>query len=257
MAEKTKYVWAIAYIDRDLLKKVESDLANYDYDEVECYIPTVKLLKKKFKGKSQFEFQPLLFNYGFFKIPYELACIPDYLMTLRYRIGCIYGWVKDPSMALTTMPQLREDNTTSHEALSEAEFLDDIELSKMYKNLPQCALARESEINSLKRSESNLSIFCKEDIDRIKKGDYIILQVYPWEGIRAKILSISHKKKEVRVELDMDTTMRNVAVSFDNVFYTIYKNHNADKDPRESYIEDIKNRSKSGSIDRIIHKMSF
>ena len=257
MAEETNHVWAIAYIDRSLLKNVESDLVNYDYTEIECYIPTVKILKKKFKGKAQFEFQPLLFNYGFFKIPYELACIPDYLMTLRYRIGCIYGWVKDPSTALTTIPHLREDNESSNQALSEEEFMNDEDLSKMYKNLPQCALAKEKEIRVLKNAEDKMSIFCKEDIDRIKKGDYIILQTYPWEGIRAKILNISHKTKEVKVELDMDTAMRKVTVSFDNVFYTVYKHHDVDKDPKEGYLEDIKNRSKTGSIDRIIHKMTY
>ena len=61
--------WAIAYINRDFIDRVEIDLGKYKkYEAVKAYIPTVRILRKKFKGKDIFEHVHLLFNYGFFQI---------------------------------------------------------------------------------------------------------------------------------------------------------------------------------------------
>ena len=252
-----KYVWAIAYINRDSLHKVEEELKQYEYEFIDCYVPTVRMLKKKFKGKDQFEFLPLLFNYGFFKIPYEHACNPDWLISLRSRIECIYGWVKDPTKAISEIPHLRSDNKDSDIGRDLSDFEEESILAEYYRNLPQCALATDKEVNRLKKSSDTLSVFSEEDIDRIKEGDHIILKGYPFENIPAEVLKINKSKKFVQVRLDIESHMKTIKVSFENVFYTVYSGDNPEGNMKEQLIEDINLRNPNRSKDSIYHNIDL
>lgn len=220
MAKKDNHVWIISYINRDFISKVQDELNHYEsLQGIEVYIPTIKLLKKKAKGKNEFQELPLLFNYGFFKVRYEDATNIDFLMAMRHRISCIYAWVKDPSKAVKTRPNLNVGNTESRDAL------------------PAAAIATDKEVSRMVKACKDLSIFDKEEIDRIEIGSYITLEGYPFDGIDAKILSINHKRKEVKVELQLGELFREVRVSFENVFYTVYKGF--ENKTRERSIEDM------------------
>ena len=71
---KLDHVWVIAYINRDYVERVESDLLKHGFGSIHVYIPTVRILKKQFKNKNIYDYIPLLFNYGFFQLPYDKAC---------------------------------------------------------------------------------------------------------------------------------------------------------------------------------------
>lgn len=203
--KEVKYAWCIAYINRDFIGRVQEELNNYNYD-IETYIPTVNIIKKKFKGKDMFELVPLLFNYGFFKIKYTDACNPEFLMELRTRVTCIYGWVKDPAKGVRNI-NLRANNQEYGNAL------------------PTTALATDAEIAALVETSSTLNIYSAEELDRFKVGDYIQLKGYPFDNMPAKLLEINHHKKSIRVELQMDALVKEITVSFENVFYTVYQGH--------------------------------
>lgn len=234
MGINTKYIWCIAYINRGLINKAEEELKIYEYDDVEAYIPTVRVLKKQFKGKQMFEMVPMLFNYGFFKMPYTDACNPEFLMTLRYRISCIYGWVKDPIKTITESPRLRVDNES---------FIDAI---------PRAAIATDKEVSRLVKASQSMSIYNQEDLKQFKSGDYIKLEGYPFEGMPAEIIKINHRKGEVIVKLLIDAIVKEVTVSFENVFYTIYKNYN--ENSRESSSDEIVSKHGQGAMDHITWK---
>src|SRR5688572_29236437 len=104
------YCWLVAYIEAEYIPKVQEDLKKKkDFDEIEVYIPTVKILKKKFKGKEQFEEVPLLFNYGFFKVPRHLAVSRKFLDKMKESISCIFAWVRDPLKVISTHPKMKPD----------------------------------------------------------------------------------------------------------------------------------------------------
>lgn len=222
-------VWLIAYIHRDHIHRVEKELLEYGYKDIEAYIPTVKLLQKKFKGHNVFEFVPLLFNYGFFRIPYQKACDPDFLIKLKTRITCIYGWVKDIAKVQIN---IKEDE------------LDYI------KALPGAAIATDKEILNLQKTSKNLSIFTAEDLKRIKVGDMIVLQGYPFENVPAEIIEIDFKKAKVKVKMDIATMFKEVEVSFENVFYTIYKDYS--EEGKEKSTEEIDHRAGYGLTDNLL-----
>lgn len=226
-------VWVIAYINRDYINVANEEIEMYNYENVEAYIPTVRVLKKQFKGKNLFEFVPLLFNYGFFKIPYSDACDPEFLLTLRHRITCIYGWVKDPARAVTEF-NLMADNQDPVRAL------------------PKAAIATDGEVARLVKASKSMSIYTEKDLEQFKPGDFIKLEGYPFEGMPAQIIRINKKKGEVKVKLMIDEIVKEVTVSFENVFYTIYKNFN--ENSREASTDEMKDRLGENSIDHITFK---
>lgn len=234
-----KQVWLIAYVNRKHIEVVQSELIEYGYKEVEAYIPTIKVLRKKFKGKNCFEFIPLLFNYGFFKVPYESACNSEYLSELRQRITCIYGWVKDPIKEMQKDRHLKASNTNLSNAI------------------PRAAVATDKEIQEMVKTSGDMGIYTQEDLKRIGPGDYIKLEGYPFEGMPAEVVSINHKKGEVSVKLLIDSfiTGKEIKVSFDNVFYTVYKDYR--ENGRESSSDELNERYGANTIDYIINKRSM
>lgn len=233
--EESKQVWVVAYINREFIANVTEELHHYGYKDIEAYIPTVKVLKKQFKGKRHFELVPLLFNYGFFKMPYEKACNPEYLLELRHRIGCIYAWVKDPSRMLSdNRPGLNTKNRNFDKAI------------------PRAAIATDEEISEMAKTSKDLGIFTKDDLKQFKAGDYIKLEGYPFEGMPAEILKINHRKKEVTIRLMIEAVVQKMTVSFENVFYSIYRDYN--EKGKEQSTDEITERYGNNAIDHITFK---
>ena len=227
MPVNKEYVWVIAYINRKFVKNIENELRTYKYN-VEPYIPMIKVLKKKYKGKDIFEFVPLLMNYGFFKVSYHDACNPDFLMELRYRVSAIYGWVKDFSR-LNTDGVPKED-----------------------KALPAIALATDAEVTRLIKSTEVLNIYSKDELDRFKPGDWITLKGYPFDNMPAEIVKIKKKSQEVVVKLQMELAFKTITVSFENIFYSIYDEESI----KEDSLDDLSEAHGDYIIDKITFKNS-
>ena len=228
---ESKKIWVLAYINRDFINRAEIELERYGHNDIEAYIPTVRLLKKKFKGKNVFEFVPLLFNYGFFKIPYHKAINPDFLMELRHHITCIYAWVKDPAKIHLQSTNLKSDNSNFTDAI------------------PHIATATDKEVTRMIKASESMSIYNADDLKRFQPGDHLQLEGYPFEGMPAEIIKINHKKKEVVVKLNIEAIVREVTVSFENVFYTVYKNFN--EQLREDSSDEMIEKYGQNAIDHI------
>lgn len=228
----SKKIWVIAYINREFIDIAKEEIKRYKHDDIEVYIPTVRVLKKKFKNKNQFEFVPLLFNYGFFKIPYNKVINPEYLTELRHQITCIYGWVKDPA-------KIQPDNSSGLN-YSNSNFTD---------GLPSIAIATDDEVARLVSTSESMDIFDEKDLDRIKPGDVIKLNGYPFDDMLAEVIKINPKKREVKVSLHMDLVIKEITVSFENVYYSIYKNH--DESLSSNSTDELASRYGVGFIDTL------
>lgn len=214
MPKDEDFCWIVCYIDSGMIKYVERELSKYpEYKDVQAFIPTVKILKKTFKKENFFEEVPLLFNYGFFKVPRKQAIYKDWLDEMRKNISCIYAWVQDPQKVIVIKPRLRADGGSIRYDCDE--------------HIP-VATATSAEISHLIKSSVNIGAHSAEDLALLNVGDTIVLRGYPWEGISATLLEIDHKKKKVRVNIDIGifSQSKEVSVSFDNVFFTIYHNKN-------------------------------
>ena len=251
--KKIDYIWVVAYINRDYINSVEKDLLDRGFGSIRVFIPTVRILKKQFKNKNIYEYVPLLFNYGFFQIPYNKACDAEFLKTLREQIPAIYSWVVDPLGVLKTRPNLRVDNLGGVP-------IDDLDTNEeglkiiKHNERPKVAVATEEEIVSLIKASENMSVFSDDIIDRLEEGSFITLRGYPYDNMPAEIVSISKEKKKVKVRLLLETMIAEATVSFENIFYTVYSN--IDDNCKEVSIEDLQGRG-NHSLDKLYAKMSY
>ena len=235
---KVESVWCIAYINSKSIHLVENDLMlKKEYKEIKPYIPNVKVLKKIFKGKNEFDHVPLLFNYGFVKIPLYQAVNPEFHIELRNNINCIYSWVKDIIKIKETAVRDKEGEEILY-----------------YKPTVSVAVATNKEIENVIKSRNKLTIYSSEDLENIKKGSIITLYGYPFDDIEAKILNINHAKEEVKVRLLTFQVQREIIVSFNNVFYTIYSG-GYDEKLKEKSLDEIQEKNK-GRIDKLMYDLA-
>lgn len=200
------FSWLIAYINTSYIDRVYTDLKkNPEYRDIEVYIPTVKILKKTFKKENYFEDVPLLFNYGFFKIPRKYAVHKRFLEDLKTNVNCIFAWVNDPLKVMGKKPNLRPDNKFTW---------DDTHVP--------VATATSEEIATLVQAAYQTSVYDGDDINRLNPGMIIKLRGYPFDNILAEVVEVYPKKHKVRVNIEMFDQVKDVLVSFDNVFFTIY-----------------------------------
>lgn len=226
-----EHVWLVAYIDAKCLKNLEKELKRYpEYKEVEAYIPTVKILKKTFKKENFFEEVPLLFNYGFFKVPRKYAVYKDYLDQMQKNISCLYGWVRDAANTINEKPTLRVDGKSVHDKRKVGKLDNKNKTVQMIEEQDKFAFATASskDIARLIKDSVGIGAHDKSEIEMLAKGSMITLRGYPFEGFQAEVVEVEHKTKKVKVKIHIINEMREVKVSFDNVFFTIYHSSNHD-----------------------------
>lgn len=231
--KKNDYVWVIAYINRDYIERVEQDLLEYGFGAIRVYIPTIRVLKKQFKNRNIYEYVPLLFNYGFFQLPFTKACDAEFLRNLRIKIPAIHSWAPDSMKVLKKNPKLRYDNLSGQ---------------------IHVAIAREEEIANLLKASENMSIFSDGLIDNLHEGQTITLKGYPYDEMVAEIVSVNKNTKKVKVKLLLETFITQATISFENIFYTVYSNFS--EELREKSLDEIDSKGKR-NLDKIYAQLYY
>lgn len=224
---KDPSIWCICYVNVDRLHTLSYDLRKYEkYKTVKAFIPKVRVLRKKFKGKNHYEEVPLLLNYGFFKVPKYFLPNPHFLDEMKKDIEAIFGWLKNPSTP------------------NKKDYLLHYQPGLIY-NPSKVAIARDHEIKAMEKSQLNKSIYTKDDIRTLYKGKVITLHGYPFDNLDAEIVSIDEPRKEVNVKLLLGESISKVKVSFDNIFYTVYNENYLKQEMREESLDAMKAKSKN------------
>jgi len=215
--------WVVALINKETLSIIGNQLRkSKGFSNIQYYIPTVKILQKRFKNKETFVEVPALFNYGFFKIHTTDYNI-DYLESLKEAIKpSIFSWLRDPAKLIL-------ENDIDYE-------------NKVVHRYNQCNIATVTpmDIEHLKNTPFQDTIFSYDDIKMLSPGMLVTLKGYPLEGYVAKILDINHKNKKVRVELQLGPIVKDVIIRFENLLYTIYHGDQFEVSPmKEEYHEEL------------------
>ncbi len=223
-------VWVVTYINIDRLHTLSRDLYKYSkYKTIEAFIPKVKILKKKFKGKNHYEEVPLMFNYGLFRVPKYFIPNPYFLTEMKRDIECLYNFL------------INQSANTKASVMYYGEFL---------YNPMGVAIVKDEDVANLARLSKAQSIYTAKDLDTLYPGKIIILHGYPFDNIRAEIIQIDTHKKEVEVRLLLSTAMSKVRVSFDNIFYTIYQSQYLDSAMKEQSLEELTRKKKTDKLYR-------
>lgn len=208
---KSKFVYIVFRINQKYFKTIAYDLKRFGFHKVKAYIPTVQVLVKTSKGKDIYEEIPMLFVYGFLKIPTELAFNRYFLEDLRRSIPGITSFLKTVQYLHNKKLKARIDN---------ADIFDDFTIAN---TIPR------KEIRRLMNLAKNNEVFNLDDITRVCIGDYLVLRGYPYEGMEAIILDVYPDTKKVQVQLVAGCTHIITTVNFQNIVYSIYTNFNEDK----------------------------
>ena len=209
----THYVYCICYVENKYYQHIDKDLHQYNRyvdDKIKAIIPTVNILKKTVKGKPIYEKVPILFSYGFIKMPLARAYSREYLNRMKREIPGIRGWVKSTETLHPRKKKLRVDNM---------DIFDDFSI---------VATATRKEIRHLKRLSKDNKRFSIDNLN-LKVGDYLVLRGYPFEGVDANILDINHTTKKVKLLLYPENGKMEISLPFDNVIYSVYNNYDPDK----------------------------
>ena len=235
---RKKYVYCIFYLEKKLYRGIKEQLQAAGYAQLKAIVPMVKVLKKTVKGKMVYEEEPILFNYGFIKMPTKFAFSRSFLNKVKKQIPGIHHWLKDTETLHPKKKKARIDN---------AEDFDDFSL------VATCPRKDVRRFMKIAQENQNYSV---DDLVKIQPGNFVQLTGYPYEGMSAKILAVDFEEREVT--LSMHTLMGHsmeMKLPFDNVIYSVYKNYDPDviyapfldKDPNsitEESIENLLNRKR-------------
>lgn len=211
MKKRTPYSYCIFYIERKYSYRINQELKEKGYDQLKAIIPTVNVLKKTIKGKMVFEEVPVLFNYGFMRMPTEFAFSRPFLNKLKRNISGIRTWLKNTETMHQRKKKIRIDNF---------EDFDDFSL---------VATCSRKDVRRFKRMAKENKKFSVDDLMNVSIGDYIVLKGYPYEGIDATVLEVDYINKMVKMLLYPEMGRMEIWLPFDNVIYSVYQNYDPDK----------------------------
>lgn len=243
---KDNHVWCIALINTEFLHLAKGELKKSKLLQgVKVYIPTVKILVKNFKGKPHFDYVPLLFNYGFFKLTPQLAANAEFLEKIKEQVSCVSGWAKDPTKVINA-PHIKYRSTETDEVIEHSYKISQIK-EERYKSAP-IALATAKEIKAMVEAEKDLSIHSADELKSLKVGTHVTLRGKPFDGFNAIIEEIDFVTRKVSVSIGTGDILKSVPVDFQNVYYTIYNGGFDDSQGREEHLEDLKTMNRVNKI---------
>ncbi len=213
--KQKKSTWVIIHVNADNLYRIDKDLERFvnkndmDRGSITAYVPTVRILRKKLKGKFIFETKPLLFTYGFIQLPRKF-CTPDNLQSLKSNVTAIHSFVKDIST-------------------------------------DRVAFARHEEIKDLYDNLIDYSVYDEHDLEQLELGKIVNLQGYPFDNMPAKILKIDYDNQKVKVEILGDNFMKHAHVDFDNLIFSMYHGVQDESEFKEVLFGDMKTKYKTNT----------
>ena len=236
--KRKKYTYCIFYLEKKLWKNISEQIEEEGYINVKALIPTVNILKKTIKGKMIFEEQPILFNYGFIKMPTECAFSRAFLNQMKRKIPGIHSWLKDTYTLHQRKKRARIDN---------AEDFDDFSI------VATCSRKEVKRFLRLSRENKKYSL---DDLVNLKIGDYVQLKGYPYEGQGGVIKEVNYKERFVRVEIQVLSGIMDMTLPFDNVLYSVYMNYDPDV-LQASFVEYDPNDITQEAIDNVINRKTY
>lgn len=210
---RINYSYCIFYLNNKYYKDINKELKVRGYHHIRAIIPTVKFIKNiSSRGNIIYQEEPLLFSYGFMKIPTSLAYDRIYLNKLKKSIPGIRGWLKDSEPLHRKRGRKRR--------VDNAEDFDDYSKVAM---IPRSVARKFVEIA---HTNNHLTY---SDITSIKEGDYIRLSTYPFIGADAIVLSVDYELNKVRLHLYPGAGGKSklkIWVPIDLVVHNVYQNYN-------------------------------
>jgi transcription antitermination factor NusG len=213
-----KTVYCIFYLEREYYQSINKELKEFGYGgEIKAIIPTVRILKRCTHGKEIYEEVPILFNYGFMRMPIDKAFSRDFLNDVKKHITGVRGWLRSTDPLFKRKKKRRVDNMD------------------IFDDFSKVAMATKREVRRFQRMGRENKRFAVQDLINIKVGDYLVLKGYPYDGLEATVLEVNNNLKRIKLRLYPTMGTMEVTVPFDQVVDSIYSHYDPE---RLSVVED-------------------
>lgn len=203
-------VWVLIYLDKKHYPSIQSELKKKGYGNMKVCIPTISLLEKRYRGRDVYREVPLLFQYGFLRMPRELAYSRAFLRSLKKQITGIHGFVNSNETMFKKKIRKRVDG----------EEFDDYSM---------VATISRDEVKRFRQISKKARIYTIDEIVTLNIGDYVILRGYPFEGVPATVMEVELATNKVKLQLYPEGGNMIVKLPMENVLYSVYHNYDETK----------------------------
>lgn len=212
MKQCTHYSYCIFYLENKYFMDINKDLKDCGYHHIKAIIPTVRFIKKKSsRGVDVYQEEPILFNYGFMRMPTSLAYNRVFLNRLKRLIPGVRGWLRDSEPLHRKRGKKRR--------VENAEDFDDFSKVAMVPRKIVRDFIKLAKINS------HLDY---DDIVSLHPGNYIRLSCYPYIGADAIVEEVNTNDNKIRLHLypNKYKDKMKVWLPLDMVAYNVYQDYN-------------------------------
>lgn len=224
--KSTHYSYCIFYLEEKYYKYINKDLKDNGYKHVKAIVPTIKFIDhQSSRGRYVDTEVPLLFNYGFMRVPTDRVFDRQYMAKMKKSIPGIRGWLKNTE--------------TLHRSRGKRPRVDNLDI---FDDFSQIARVPRSEVRRFLAITKENSRLKFEDITTLHINDYIILRHYPYIGVDAIVKEVDWDNQRVRLLTYPETYKILSWLPMELVIYSVYE----DFDPRKLLADQRK-----GDINRI------
>lgn len=224
--KRTHYSYCVFYLEEKSYKYINQDLKDNGYRFVRAIIPTIKFIDhQSSRGKYIDTEVPILFNYGFMKIPTKYIYNRQYMAKMRNSIPGIRCWLKNTE--------------TLHRNRGKKKRVDN---NDVFDDFSQVATVSRKDIRRLLAISRENSRLKFEDVTSVKVGDFITLRHYPYIGVDAIIEEIDWEKQRIKLLVYPQTYKIHNWLPMEFVIYSVYE----DFDPMRLLSE-----QQRGNLDRL------
>lgn len=207
------YSYCVFYLEEKYYKDINKDLKDNGYKHVKAIIPTVKFIDhQSSRGRYVDVEVPILFNYGFMRVPTDKVFNRQYMTKLRRSIPGIRGWLKN------TEPL--------HRSRGKKPRIDNLEVFDDFSQIARVSKKEVKRFLDISKENSRLKF---EDITAIHVDDFITLRHYPYIGVDAIIKDIDWENQRVKLLTYPQTYRITSWLPMELVIYSVYE----DFDPRK------------------------
>jgi len=209
----THYSYCIFYLEEKYYKDINKDLKDNGYRHVRAIVPTIKFIDhQSSRGRYIDTEVPILFNYGFMKVPTINVFDRQYMAKMKKSIPGIRGWLRNTE--------------TLHRGRGKRPRVDNLDV---FDDFSQIAMVSRNEVRrflAITRENSRLKF---DDITALHINDFITLRHYPYIGVDAIVKEIDWENQRVRLLTYPETYKILSWLPIELVIYSVYE----DFDPRK------------------------
>lgn len=209
----THYSYCVFYIEEKYYKDINKDLKDNGYKHVRAIVPTIKFIDhQSSRGRYIDTEVPILFNYGFMKVPTNKVFDRQYMVRMKKNIPGIRGWLKNTE--------------TLHRGRGKRPRVDNLDIFDDFSQIARVSRVEVRRFLAITRENSRLKF---DDITALHIGDFITLRHYPYIGVDAIVQEVDWKNQRVKLLTYPETYKIFSWLPIELVIYSVYE----DFDPRK------------------------